>query len=115
MVVEVHKGAMSVLLPCHFTSLLPDNPVVTWRRYDFNPQTVHLRQGEDDNLKDQNLQYSERTSMMVDALDTRDFSLNLKKPQLSDSGSYTCSISNGREELKLADVLLKVKGQQHTR
>ncbi|CAI5692172.1 unnamed protein product [Oreochromis niloticus] len=47
--------------------------------------------------------------MRPDALDSLDFSLTLRKPQLTDSGNYTCSISNGREERQLTTVQLQVK------
>ncbi|XP_026225236.1 uncharacterized protein LOC113168433 [Anabas testudineus] len=107
-VVEVFVGADSVLLSCQYTGRLPDDPMLTCSRYDFNPTTVHLRREKDD-LKDQNQHYIGRTSMMVDALDTGDFSLTLTKPQLSDSSNYTCSISDGREERKVTDVQLQVK------
>uniref|UniRef100_A0A3Q4GWL5 Immunoglobulin V-set domain-containing protein n=1 Tax=Neolamprologus brichardi TaxID=32507 RepID=A0A3Q4GWL5_NEOBR len=65
-------------------------------------------------LRGQNRRYSGRTSVRPDTLDTLDFSLTLRKPQLIDSGSYTCSISAGREEQTLTDTQLQVKGQQQT-
>lgn len=110
--VVVFAGAESVLLPCHYTGMLPD-PELTWIRQDLNPRTVHLRREKDD-LKDQNQYFTGRTSMTADALDTGDFSLTLRKPQLSDSGNYTCTISTSREERTLNEVQLQVKGQTHT-
>uniref|UniRef100_A0A4W6D4L6 Ig-like domain-containing protein n=1 Tax=Lates calcarifer TaxID=8187 RepID=A0A4W6D4L6_LATCA len=109
-VVEVHSGEESVLLPCQYSGSIPEDPTVMWRRYDIDPKIVHVRQEQDD-LKGQNQLYSGRTSMKPDALDTGDFSLSLRKPQLSDSGDYTCTISNIRAERRVTDVQLQVKGQ----
>ncbi|XP_042073436.1 uncharacterized protein LOC121813621 [Haplochromis burtoni] len=50
--------------------------------------------------------------MRPDALDTGDFSLTLRKPTKTDSGNYTCSISDGREELRVTDIQLQVKDDQ---
>ncbi|PWA14623.1 hypothetical protein CCH79_00020705 [Gambusia affinis] len=107
---NVFEGAGSVVLPCHYSGFLPEqNPTVIWRRYDLKPQTIHLRREEDD-LRGQNQHFSGRTSMKSDALDSLDFSLTLRKPHLSDSGTYTCSLRDDREEIKLTDVQLQVKG-----
>uniref|UniRef100_A0A668U172 Ig-like domain-containing protein n=1 Tax=Oreochromis aureus TaxID=47969 RepID=A0A668U172_OREAU len=112
-VVEVNDGERSVLLPCHFSGLPPVDPTVTWTRNDLNPNSVHVRQEETDDLRGQNQLYSRRTSMRPDALDTGDFSLTLKNLQLTDSGKYTCTLSNEINEVRVGDVQLQVKGQQY--
>ncbi|XP_063324656.1 V-set domain-containing T-cell activation inhibitor 1-like [Pelmatolapia mariae] len=112
-VVEVYEKEKSVLLPFKYSGFIPeDNPTVLWTRDDLNPKSVHLRREETDDLKGQHQRYRGRTSMRPDALDTLDFSLTLRKPRLTDSGNYTCSIGNEREELKLTDIQLHVKDQE---
>ncbi|XP_019211324.1 uncharacterized protein LOC109200266 [Oreochromis niloticus] len=109
-VVEVNEGAESVLLPCEFSGLIPENDsTVMWTHDDLYNKSVHLRRKEGDDLREQNQGYSGRTSMRPDALNTGNFSLTLRKPQLTDSGNYSCSISDGREERRLIDVQLQVK------
>ncbi|CAI5669899.1 unnamed protein product [Oreochromis niloticus] len=111
--VEVHQGEESVLLPCQYSGSIPeDDPTVMWTRNDLDQTSVHLRREEGDDLKGQNQHYRSRTSMNPDPLDTGDFSLTLRKPQLIDSGIYTCSISDDRNDLKVTDVHLKIKDQQ---
>uniref|UniRef100_A0A3Q2WNK4 Ig-like domain-containing protein n=1 Tax=Haplochromis burtoni TaxID=8153 RepID=A0A3Q2WNK4_HAPBU len=111
-VVEVNEGERSVLLPCQYSGFIPDDPTVMWTRSDLHPKSVHLRREGGDDLTGQNQRYSGRTSMRSDALDTGDFSLTLRKPTKTDSGNYTCSISDGREELRLRDIQLQVKDEQ---
>ncbi|XP_042073418.1 matrix remodeling-associated protein 8 isoform X2 [Haplochromis burtoni] len=111
-VVEVNEGERSVLLPCQYSGFIPDDPTVMWTRSDLHPKSVHLRREGGDDLTGQNQRYSGRTSMRSDALDTGDFSLTLRKPTKTDSGNYTCSISDGREELRLRDIQLQVKDHQ---
>uniref|UniRef100_A0A3Q0SNY0 Ig-like domain-containing protein n=1 Tax=Amphilophus citrinellus TaxID=61819 RepID=A0A3Q0SNY0_AMPCI len=108
--VEVNEGEESVLLPCQYSGFIPeDEPSVMWTRSDLDPRSVHLlREGRDD-LRGQNQRYSGRTSVRSDALDSGDFSLTLRNPQLTDSGSYTCSITDGRQERRLRDIQLQVK------
>ncbi|KAL4009703.1 hypothetical protein ACER0C_003555 [Sarotherodon galilaeus] len=101
--VELYEGELFVLLPCEFPTFELDSPTVVWSRSDLSPPTVHQLQG--DELKDPNQRYSGRTSMKTDALETGDLSLNLTNLHLSDSATYTCSVTSFR----LRDVPLQVK------
>ncbi|XP_025760053.1 butyrophilin-like protein 10 [Oreochromis niloticus] len=47
--------------------------------------------------------------MTSDDLETLDFSLTLRNPQSTDSGTYTISIQNERKVLKLTDIQLHIK------
>uniref|UniRef100_A0A3Q3BB39 Ig-like domain-containing protein n=1 Tax=Kryptolebias marmoratus TaxID=37003 RepID=A0A3Q3BB39_KRYMA len=114
-VVEVYDGAESVLMPCPYKDQVPEDiPSIIWSRNDLNPNLVHLRRDEGDDLKNQNLVYRNRTSMTPDPLNAGDFSLTLRNLRLSDSGNYTCSLSSEIDEWKVTEVQLKVKGEQQT-
>ncbi|XP_076735116.1 uncharacterized protein LOC143412389 isoform X2 [Maylandia zebra] len=112
-VVEVNEGERSVLLPCLFSGITPEDTTVMWTCSDLDPKSVHL-QGEKggDDVRGQNQRYSRRTSMNRYAFIIKDFSLTLRKPTKTDSGNYTCSISAGGEERRLRDIQLQVKDQQ---
>uniref|UniRef100_A0A087XHI8 Ig-like domain-containing protein n=1 Tax=Poecilia formosa TaxID=48698 RepID=A0A087XHI8_POEFO len=108
-VVEVNEGAESVLLPCIYSDIQPEDPFLIWTRSDLSPNSVHLRRENGDDLKNQNQRFRNRTSMNPDALDTGNFSLTLRKPEQDDGGNYSCSISDGIKELNLKQIHLKVK------
>ncbi|XP_028275620.1 myelin-oligodendrocyte glycoprotein-like [Parambassis ranga] len=107
--VELYEGD-SVLLPCDFYTFDLDDPTVVWSREDLRPSTVHQRQHQGDELTEQNQAYRGRTSMIADALDSGDLTLNLTNLQLSDSGSYTCTVRDPRMgQRRVGDVQLQVK------
>uniref|UniRef100_A0A3Q3AZA7 Ig-like domain-containing protein n=1 Tax=Kryptolebias marmoratus TaxID=37003 RepID=A0A3Q3AZA7_KRYMA len=104
--VDVSEGEQFVLLPCHFNKSELINATVVWTRQDLSPSTVHQRQTGGDELKDQNQLYRDRTSMKADSLETGDVSLSLSDLQLSDSGTYTCTVRDPRGEPRATDVEL---------
>ena len=103
----------SVLLPFKTTPDLPDDTKVAWKRNDPKPPvTVHVYPHGSDRPEEQNQVYRDRTEMKKDLLKTGDFSLTLKNPKHTDTGTYRCYIHNrDREILGGTTVLLKVKGQ----
>ncbi|XP_071330798.1 CD276 antigen-like isoform X2 [Trachinotus anak] len=107
--VELYDGRDSVLLACQFPTFNLLEPSVVWSRSDLRPSTVHQRQLEGDQLKDQNQRYSGRTSMRTGALRTGDLSLTLREPTIRDSSTYTCSVREGGREVSRREVLLQVK------
>ncbi|MEQ2176281.1 hypothetical protein GOODEAATRI_026443, partial [Goodea atripinnis] len=96
--VGVYKWVQSVVLPCQYREELEELVTVKWSRLDLNPNIVHLRREGDDELA-QNQVFRGRTSLILEAQDSGDFSLTLREPQPSDSGNYVCSIINDKEEI----------------
>ncbi|XP_012714928.2 uncharacterized protein LOC105923478 isoform X1 [Fundulus heteroclitus] len=109
-VLQVKEGDPMVLLPCEYPTFEVDNATVVWTRSDLTPSTVHRRQEHRDELKDQNQLYEGRTSMKAEALEKGELDLALTRLQLSDTGIYSCSIRDIREELRRTHVELLVDG-----
>ncbi|XP_025761065.1 uncharacterized protein LOC102076109 [Oreochromis niloticus] len=113
-VVEVYEGEESVLLPFQVRALVSSaSAAAVWNHSDSNPLTVHVRLRSDDDLRNQNRRYIDRTSVRAHALQTGDLSLILRSPTASDSSTYTCSVCSHGQDLSQTDVQLKVKGQRN--
>ncbi|XP_006809074.1 uncharacterized protein LOC102794410 [Neolamprologus brichardi] len=107
--VEVYEGKESVLLPCQVPADVSRSfTAAVWKNEELRNPTVHLRRQKSDDLSGQNNVYKHRTSMRVDALQTGDLSLTLRKPTVSDSGNYTCIPSKEGEVQSETVVQLKV-------
>uniref|UniRef100_A0A3Q3LXE6 Ig-like domain-containing protein n=1 Tax=Mastacembelus armatus TaxID=205130 RepID=A0A3Q3LXE6_9TELE len=107
--VKVNSEAESVQLPFITTADLPEDVTVEWK--DWKNRKVHVYQDGSDRPEEQDEFYRNRTEMKKDLLRTGDLnlSLTLRKPRLSDSGNYTCTITAFGNEQRLADVQLQVK------
>ncbi|XP_039890151.1 uncharacterized protein LOC120735047 isoform X4 [Simochromis diagramma] len=105
--VEVEKGAESVQLPFKTTENLPEDVKLKWRdRYN---RKLHVYQNGW-RAEEQHQVYRDRTKMDEHLLKTRDLSLTLKHPTVSDSGRYNCVVES-RNIYRYKTVLLKVKGR----
>ncbi|XP_030285718.1 uncharacterized protein LOC115589131 [Sparus aurata] len=109
--VEVEEGVESVQLPFKTTPDLPDDTEVKWKCYVPSPtMTVHVYQNGSDQPEEQNQVYRDRTEIKKDLLENGDFSLTLKNPKHTDTGTYRCKVYNRRGEiLRMKTVQLKVK------
>ncbi|XP_029998143.1 uncharacterized protein LOC115424887 [Sphaeramia orbicularis] len=115
-VVQVYEGMESVLLPYQYSGMFPEVPSVVWRRSDLNQTVIHLLKYDTYKLEEE-YRHSERMSMKKNILETGDFSLTVKKPQLSDSSNYTCNLQwesrwEGPKEWRLTQVQLQVKDDE---
>ncbi|XP_047242552.1 uncharacterized protein LOC124881096 [Girardinichthys multiradiatus] len=106
--IEVREGVEFVLLPCSFSSPDLKNSIVVWSRNDLNPPTIHLRRKEGDDFTTQNQRYISRTSMENGALEIGDLSLTLRKPELTDRSTYTCTVRRFGEQQGQSEVKLEV-------
>ncbi|XP_026012569.1 butyrophilin-like protein 2 [Astatotilapia calliptera] len=107
--VEVYEGVESVLLPCQVQAdVTIDSTAAVWDREELKDPTVHVRLPSGDDFKDQNIRYFSRTSLRAEALQTGDLSLTLRKPTVSDSGTYTCTYRKHGQDRNKAYVDLKV-------
>ncbi|XP_015260772.1 PREDICTED: uncharacterized protein LOC107105171, partial [Cyprinodon variegatus] len=109
LVLEVSEGAESVLLPCRASSPYKGE-TVTWRNSALSPATVYIwtNGSSADLLKDQNRRYQNRTTLNRDAVLAGDYSLTLRRPEVCDSGTYTCSTSDQGSTPQAVE--LQVKG-----
>ncbi|XP_062239631.1 uncharacterized protein LOC133949695 [Platichthys flesus] len=110
--VEVESGAESVQLPFRTTADLSEEDKVEWMRG--GDMKVHVYQNISDQPGEQHEDYRGRTHMSEDPLGTGDLSLTLEHPTVTDSNTYTCTISRdgrvlGRQQVELKVKVLKVE------
>ncbi|XP_029028421.1 uncharacterized protein LOC114868928 [Betta splendens] len=106
--VEVHEGEDCVVLSLQVNVSTSDRSTVVWDRKDLKKENVHIRQPSGDDLTEQNPIYANRTWMGPDALRTGDLSLTLRRPAVTDSGTYTCTVRRLGLQLASTDVQLQV-------
>ncbi|XP_030015928.1 uncharacterized protein LOC115437011 isoform X3 [Sphaeramia orbicularis] len=117
-VVQAYEGMESVLLPYQHSGGFPNIPFsVVWKRSDLNQTVIHRLEYMSGGCLKEEYRHSERTYMKPNAQKSGDFSLTVKKPQLSDSSSYTCNLQWETErgepkEEKRTEVQLQVKDDQ---
>lgn len=110
--VEVTRGLKRVLLPFRTTANLPEDVTVEWRRSDREHMQVHVYQSGQNQPESQNQDYRGRTEMVEEPLTSGDLSLKLQRPLSTDSGVYTCTVSNHQGDiLRQKVVILSVTGQ----
>ncbi|XP_030578977.1 uncharacterized protein LOC115775645 [Archocentrus centrarchus] len=97
--VEVIKGEDSVVLPFITEDRTTWGVKVAWTH---NGKNVHVYKRGNNQPLLQDQDYRDRTEMNEDPLRSKDLSLTLKDPQLSDRGVYTCTVCN-----KCGHVLLQ--------
>lgn len=108
--VWAYVGDESVSLPCIMEPLgSKTNLSVEWTRD--GSEEVHLKVSDRDNLLKQSSAFRDRTKMNLDALQTGDLTLFLLRPNIRDSGVYTCVARASLTEVGSISVDLKVEGQ----
>uniref|UniRef100_A0A3P8PTE0 Ig-like domain-containing protein n=1 Tax=Astatotilapia calliptera TaxID=8154 RepID=A0A3P8PTE0_ASTCA len=104
-VVNVTDADESVLLPFKTTAVLPQHVTVEWTLTEPTERMVHVYESGNNQPDNQDQDYKDRTEMKEDPLRTGDLSLTLKKPRLTDSGIYTCTVCNKDGHMLLQRVV----------
>uniref|UniRef100_A0A3B3Y524 Ig-like domain-containing protein n=1 Tax=Poecilia mexicana TaxID=48701 RepID=A0A3B3Y524_9TELE len=86
-VVEVTVGSQSVLLPCRYSGVIPEEPVVTWTNGDVDPS------------------YRKRASLVDSEVRNGDASLVLTDINPGDSGVYECLVKESKSMRRRRGVL----------
>ncbi|XP_039464931.1 uncharacterized protein LOC116320702 [Oreochromis aureus] len=90
-IVQVGQALDSVRLPSKTTAVLPQDVTVEWT---YNNVKLHVYESGNNQPVKQDEGDRGRTEMNEDPLRKKDLSLTLKKPLLSDTGVYTCTVYN---------------------
>ncbi|CAI5657636.1 unnamed protein product [Oreochromis niloticus] len=107
----VTEGTESVQLPFRITADLRRDVKVEW---NYEKMKVHVYKSRKNQLGKQHQGYIGRTEMKEDPLRTKDLSLTLKYPHLTDSGVYTCTVyGKDRHTLLQKSVALCVTVEKH--
>ncbi|CAI5657419.1 unnamed protein product [Oreochromis niloticus] len=110
--VEVTEGKESVQLPFKTTAVLSRDVTVEW---NYEEMKVHVYESGKNQLGKQHQGYIGRTEMKKEPLNTKDLSLTLKYPHLTDSGVYTCTVYNNDGHMLLQKVVtLCVRVEKNT-
>ncbi|XP_069374658.1 butyrophilin-like protein 2 isoform X2 [Paralichthys olivaceus] len=107
--VEVESGAESVQLRFIAADLPEDSFLKWWLDEPEKPKKVHVFGNKPEESEEQHLDYRGRTQMNEDALRTGDLSLTLRRPRVSDSNTYSCTVSRDGQVLRTKQVELQVK------
>ena len=95
-----------VLLPCHLEPAVSVTyETVVWTKAGLEPKYVHYHQDGRLLFEKQNPSYSLRTRLFMDELQRGNISMKIFTVELSDAGTYKCSLPAMKKE---ADVQLIV-------
>ncbi|XP_056416089.1 HERV-H LTR-associating protein 2 [Hyla sarda] len=104
--VVVGEQTKDVILPCSFQP--GEKEVIHWTNND--SKNVHSYYTSADQLKDQDKDYSGRTSLFLNEISKGNASLQIKNLKKSDENTYKCYVSTKEGGKKEDDVILQVKG-----
>ena len=97
-----------VLLPCHLEPAVSvTHETVVWSKAGLEPKYVHYHQDGRLLFEKQDPSYSLRTRLFMDELPHGNVSMKIFKVELSDTGTYKCSLPTIKKEAEVELIVGK--------